>query len=162
VSVAETITITQTQDVTAQYAGTCNESLTVSSAQSVLADFIAAQIEVISLADVQSVSASFLGSVSELQTLTTSQSALAAYVASISESLTLTDTAYARGWIQINNAETANWTLIDSGGTVNSGTNAIAELPFGASSGGAGTTGSQWRIINTTQDDTWVLINSNQ
>jgi hypothetical protein len=97
----------------------------------------------------------------ELLTLTQTQNVLAAFVGSISESITLTETAYARGWYQIDTTDTANWTLINNAATLGSGTNAIAELPFSTTSGGNGA-GSQWRLINTAENAIWTLINDNQ
>jgi hypothetical protein len=56
--------------------------------------------------------AGFVGLAQETVTMLDSNIVIADFLATASETFVVADSAYARGWLQINNSESADWTPV--------------------------------------------------
>jgi len=191
-SVAENTTVLDTPTITAQFLESLNENFGVADFSTQTSTFIESLTEATTIAEVETIIAGFVESIVEPTTLDNTQSITAQFVEIIAEAITVADSStqqsnfldsiveaftildsqFPRGWIRIDDSETANWgyryqNITEIGGFA---TSTFAGVPFAGYLSFSGNvpnpivpdTNSGWTQINDTQGSTWTLIDDFQ
>ena len=191
-SITETTSIAETETIAAQFIESITEAVTSADSSTQISTFLESLTEATTVADVETIIAGFVESLTEPFTVNNTQSITAQFVElitetaamadsstqisqfyeSITEAFTILDSQFPRGWIRIDDSETANWgfryqNINEIGGFA---TSTFAGAPFAGYLNFSGNvpapiipdTNSGWTQINDTQGNTWTLIDDFQ
>jgi hypothetical protein len=188
-SVAENTTVLDTLTITAQFLESLNENFgvadfstqtsafieslteatTIAEVDTIIAGFVESIVEPTTLDNTQSITAQFVEIIAEAITVADSSTQQSNFLDSIVEAFTILDSQFPRGWIRIDDSETANWgfryqNINEIGGFA---TSTFAGAPFAGYLNFSGIvpspivpdTNSAWTLINDTENANWNFRN---
>ena len=191
-SITETTNIAETETIVAQFLESITESVTSADSSTQISTFLESLIEATTITEIDTIIAGFVESIVEPATLNNSQSITAQFVEIIAEAITVADSStqqsnflnsivetftildsqFPRGWIRIDDSETANWgfrnqNINEIGGFA---TSTFAGTPFAGYLSFTGTVPNpiidvntpNWTPIDNSEANNWQVINDTQ
>ena len=188
-SITETTNIAETETIVAQFLESITEAVTSADSSTQISTFLESLTEATTITEIDTLVAGFVESIVEPATLNNSQSITAQFVEIIAEAITVADSStqqsnflnsivetftildsqFPRGWIRIDDSETANWgfrnqNINEIGGFA---TSTFAGTPFAGYLNFSGNvpapivpdTNSAWTLINDTENANWNFRN---